>query len=68
MPHYIPFPPLAIPHWTNYLAQDSSGGWFAYEYEPAITGGVWSATGGQVTYIATSAPPPDHTLELYTLT
>lgn len=33
------------PKWANWLAQDESGQWWWYEYEPDCVDGVWCAAG-----------------------
>jgi len=34
---------VSVPEWANWIAQDATGEWFFYEYEPSLTspGNFW---------------------------
>ena len=38
----------SAPEWAAWLAMDSSGEWFWYEFEPRDGGHYWSADNGRV--------------------
>jgi hypothetical protein len=49
--------PAQYPSWAKYLAMDENEGWYAYEFNPAKEGRIWSLDYGQIMPIPTPNTP-----------
>jgi hypothetical protein len=61
---------IDVPEWANWMAPDTDGKWYFYEYEPVVPGNRWhgwAALIGKVSYAYKSEKPKDFTKELYEL-
>jgi hypothetical protein len=66
-PHTAPFDPSDLPEWTNWVAQDEDGMWYAYEKKPTCGRAAWreDSEDGRTENISRSLPNADWKIALY---